>query len=56
MSNITISSLNCLGFGNFKKKRRFSVFKRKKFTIYFLKDAHFTKKIKRQELNRDLNT
>ena len=49
MSNIRISSLNCQGLGSPKKRRDvFQYLRQKQYSIYFLQDTHFSKKLERQ--------
>jgi len=49
MSNIKICSFNCQGLGAYSKRRDvFQYLKQKKYSIYFLQDTHFDKKIEKQ--------
>ena len=51
-SNILIASVNCQGLNNSKKRRDvFHYLRSKKFSVYFLQDTHFEKKMEHQILS-----
>ena len=49
MAKLDVSSLNCQGLGNYKKRRDvFQYLRQKKFDIYFLQDTHFEPRMEKQ--------
>ena len=49
MANLKVLSCNCQGLGDYRKRRDvFQYLKQKKFSVYFLQDTHFEKKIEKQ--------
>ena len=49
MDSLKIASLNCQGLGGTEKRRDvFHYLREKQYSVYFLQDNHFTKKLERQ--------